>query len=68
MSTDTTDTTPLNRGRGRPRTDPTGLQGSHQVRLTPTEVEFLQQLGGSVSGGVRKLVTQAMERKKNRGS
>lgn len=62
-----TDTTPPKRGRGRPRTDPTGTQGSHQVKLTPSEVLYLQQIGGSVSGGVRKLVTRAMARRRKPG-
>jgi len=61
-----TDTTPPKRGRGRPRTDPTGTQGSHQVKLTPSEVQYLQQLGGSVSGGVRLLVTRSMARSKQK--
>ena len=68
MSANTTDTTQQpKRGRGRPRTDPAGVQNTHGVKLSPSEVEFLQQLGGSVSGGVRVLVTRAMARKRKPG-
>lgn len=59
-----TDTTPPKRGRGRPRTDPTGVQNTHGVKLSPTEAEFLRELGGSVSGGVRVLVARAIARKR----
>lgn len=61
MSTDTTDTTPLKRGRGRPRLDPTGTQTKRSVCLSPTEVAFLVGLGGSVNRGLRTLVERAMK-------
>lgn len=64
MNADTTDNTPLKRGRGRPRLDPTGVLATHAVKLSPTEAEFLRELGGSVNGGLRKLVTKAMAGKR----
>lgn len=47
---------------GRPRLDPTGVQVPQSVRLTPTEIDYLRQLGGSVNRGVQQLVRWSMER------
>lgn len=48
---------------GRPRLDPTGVQIPQSIRLTPTEIEYLRRLGGSVNRGVQQLVRWSMERK-----
>lgn len=56
-------TQPPKRTVGRPRLDPTGLQVPQSIRLTPTEIEHLRELGGSVNRGVQQLVRESMERK-----
>jgi len=50
------------RGPGRPRLDPSGVQAPYCVKLSPEERAFLRKYGGSVNGGVRKLVTEKMAR------
>lgn len=49
------------RGPGRPRLDPNGVQVPCAVKLTPEEMGFLRGYGGSVNGGLRKLVIEKME-------
>lgn len=52
--------TPPKRPRGRPRKDPTGIVQTQPIKLTPTEAQFLRELGGSVNAGMRLLVERAM--------
>lgn len=51
---------PKKRGPGRPRLDPTGALRRCTVQLSPTQIDAMRALGGSVNMGVRRLIEQHM--------